>query len=237
MNRRRLTRIRFIAPDARLLAMQQCADHLRVMHVGRRHLDAVNHLRLRIDADMTFHSIIPVAAFLGRSHFGIEPPRLVLRRRRGRKNGRIDNRPLRNRNAPALQVLIDLFEERRANALFFDHVTELADRRFVRRRFGHEIETHKADHRAAVVEHLFHRRIRQIEPLLQKINPKHPLQTDRRTTVARHRIIRSDHRDQLLPRYNGLHLLQKPLAARRSMQTFKRIRRKTKLFCHEGADE
>ena len=36
-----------------------------------------------------------------------------------------------------------------------------------------------------VVQRLFHRRVRQVEPLLQKINPQHPLQAHRRAPVAR----------------------------------------------------
>src|SRR5439155_13118365 len=55
----------------------------------------------------------------------------------------------------------------------------------------------------------FHPRIRQVEPLLQKINPQHRFQFFRSPPVARLGIVRLDQRAQLRPRHHLLHFFQK----------------------------
>ena len=51
----------------------------------------------------------------------------------------------------------------------------------------------KPAHRLQIVDRLFHRRVRQVEPLLQKIEPQHPLDPDRRTAIAGLGIVGLDH--------------------------------------------
>src|ERR1035438_4023311 len=52
-------------------------------------------------------------------------------------------------------------------------------------------------------------RVRQVEPLLQKVDRQHPLHPHRRPSMAGFRIVRLDQRTQLAPRHHLLHLLQK----------------------------
>ena len=65
-----------------------------------------------------------------------------------------------------------------------------------------------AEH-GGVVERLFRCRVRQVEPLLQEIDPQHLLQCFRPSPVARLGIVRLDQPAQLLPRHHPLHLFQK----------------------------
>ena len=60
-----------------------------------------------------------------------------------------------------------------------------------------------------------HRRVRQVEPLLQEIEAQHPLHPDRRAAIARLGIERLDQRAQRRPRHHPLHLGQKRCPPRR----------------------
>src|SRR3984893_3402754 len=50
---------------------------------------------------------------------------------------------------------------------------KLAHRSFVRRRLLPQIDPHELPHHRRVIQGLFHRRVRQIEPLLQEIHTQH----------------------------------------------------------------
>jgi hypothetical protein len=101
---------------------------------------------------------------------------------------------------------------------------ELANGGLVRHRFGAQIDTDKAPHRARIVQRLFHRRIRQVEPVLQKMDPQHPLHSDRRPAGAfALRITRLDHPAQSRPRYDLVHLLEKLLPAGQLAKSFEAL--------------
>ena len=59
--------------------------------------------------------------------------------------------------------------------MYFLQVSELQQRRRVRRPFLIIIQPHKSPHRVTVVYRLFRRFVRRIEPYLQKIHPQHRL--------------------------------------------------------------
>ena len=96
-----------------------------------------------------------------------------------------------------------------AQAVLFQQMAELADRRLVRHRLSPQVNAHELPHHHRVIQGLFHRRVRQVEPLLQKVNAQHPLHAHRRTAVARLRIMRLNQRTQLWPWHHQLHLFQK----------------------------
>ena len=113
------------------------------------------------------------------------------------------------------QVPLHLVEQLLAQIVRLEQVTEAAHRGFVGRRLAAEIDVDKAPHRRRIVKCLLHRRVRQIEPLLQEIDAQHPLNPDRRAAVARLRIERLDQRAQRRPRHNALHLGKKCSPPRR----------------------
>src|SRR6266536_3485535 len=59
------------------------------------------------------------------------------------------------------------------------------------------------------------RRVREVEPLLQEVDPQHPLQAHRRTSRGTLAVGRFDQRAQLFPRHHPIHLGEKPCPARR----------------------
>src|SRR5262245_28373618 len=98
---------------------------------------------------------------------------------------------------------LHLFEQPPAQIMLLEQMAEAAHRRFVGHRLAAEIDPDKTPHRRRIVERLFDRRVRQVEPLLQEIDAQHPLDTDRRTTIARFGIKRFDQRAQRRPRHNA----------------------------------
>src|SRR5207253_5211329 len=99
----------------------------------------------------------------------------------------------------------DLFPQ----LVFFQQVPELAHRGLVRHRLTAQINAHELPHHPRVVQRLFYRRVRQVEPLLQKVNPQHALYSHRWPPVPRLGIMRRHQPAQLAPRHHLLHLLQK----------------------------
>jgi hypothetical protein len=72
-----------------------------------------------------------------------------------------------------------------------------------------------------IVKRLLHRRARQVEPLLQKINLQHPLHPDRRAAITRLGIDRFDQPAQRRPRNHPFYLSQKHRPPRRLAVQFK----------------
>src|SRR5207244_11673115 len=94
-------------------------------------------------------------------------------------------------------------------------VAGAAHRRLVGHRLTSEVDADKLPHRRRIVKRLLRRRVRQIEPLLQEIDPQHPLDPDRWPAIARLRIEWLDQRTQSRPRYHPLHLGKKRCPPRR----------------------
>ena len=124
-------------------------------------------------------------------------------------DGRVDNRAGRHLQSLGGQVPLHLVEQLLPQIVRFEQVTEAAHCRLVRRRLAAEINIHKTPHRRQIVKRLLHRRVRQIEPVLQEIDAQHPLDPDRRAAIARLRIERLDQCAQRRPRHNPLHFCQK----------------------------
>jgi hypothetical protein len=90
-------------------------------------------------------------------------------------------------------------------------MAEAAHRGLIGYRHLAKADARKPAHRHRVVEGFLHARIREIEPLLQKVHPQHHLKLLRRTAITGLRIHRRNQRAQISPRYDAVHLRQKLL--------------------------
>ncbi len=124
-------------------------------------------------------------------------------------DGRVHDRTRRDAHPLFLQVQIHRLQHLSAQLVLFQQVAKLAHRGLVRHRLLPQIDAHKLPQHRRVVQRLFHRRIRQVEPLLQKINPQHPLHSHRRPSIAGLRIVRLNQPAQPAPGHHLLHLFQK----------------------------
>src|SRR5262249_61607985 len=86
------------------------------------------------------------------------------------------------------RVPTPLAEQPPAQVMLLEQMAEAAHRGFVGYRLAPEIDPDEIAHCPRIVERLFYRRVRQVEPLLQKVYSQHPLDPDWRTAVAPLRI-------------------------------------------------
>src|SRR6516164_4615138 len=218
---RPLAAISLIAPHPGLLAMQQIGQHRAVGGIGRGGGHRMDQLGTAVDAKMSLHAEVPLVALLGLMHLGITRLLGVLGRRR-----RVDDRGVDDRAGGHLQSLchqmpLHFIKQLPAQIMLFQQMAEAAHCRLVRHRLAAEIDADKIAHRHRIVERLFHRRVRQVEPLLQKIDAQHPFDPNRRAAIAGLGIERLDQSAQPRPRNHSLHLSQKYRPPRRLAVTFK----------------
>ncbi len=165
-------------------------------------------LVLPVDAHVRFHPEVPVLPLLRLVHLWVPALFAVLGRGRGVNQSRVHNRARRDPHPLGLQMQVHCPQNLFPQMVLFQQVPKLAHRRLIRRRLGSQINSHELPQGRRVVQSLFHRRVRQIEPLLQKINPQHRFPFFRPSPVARLGIVRLDQRTQFPPRYHLLHLFQ-----------------------------
>src|SRR5215471_2451484 len=119
------------------------------------------------------------------------------------------------------QVPLHLIKQLPAEIVLFEQMAEAAHRRLIRHRLAAEVDANKTPHRPRIVKRFFHRRVRQIEPLLQKVDPQHSFHPDRRAAIAGLGIKRFDQRAQRRPRHDALHFIEKRRPPRCLGVTFK----------------
>ena len=78
-------------------------------------------------------------------------------------------------------------------------MTEAQDGGLVRHQVLAQLHPRKPAHRLAVVDRVLGLRVRQVEPLLQEIDPQHLLQSQRLAAIARLRVVRLDQRAAIAP--------------------------------------
>src|SRR3954471_6830051 len=198
-----------IAEDIFLLSMQQRRRLGNVGFIGGSAHHRMDQARGDIDPDMGLHPEVPLIALLRLVHLRITALLLVLRRRRGGNDGRIDDRPVPHQQAALLPHRPDLVEQPLCQIVPFQPMPEMQYRSRVRHRVAGQRDPGKAAQRLAVVERVLDRFIGQPVPLLPKIDPQHALQRDRRPTALAFRIERGQACHQPGPRHRLLHLGQK----------------------------
>jgi hypothetical protein len=91
-------------------------------------------------------------------------------------------------------------------------VPETEDGALIRHRILAELHAHEATHGFAVVDRILGGRIGKIEPVLEKVDPQHLLEPQRRAAPAALRVVRLDETDQPLPGDHHVHLREEALA-------------------------
>lgn len=210
----RLPGIGAIAPHPRLRPVQQIGQDSGVVHVrgGRDH--RVNELGLAVHPHVRLHPEIPLIALLGLVHLGVARSFPVLRRGGCLDDRGIDDGAAAHGETAGMQVPLDESEDSFAEAVRLQQVAELAHRGLVGRALAPQVDAHEGAHGARVVERFFDGGVREVEPLLQEVDPQHPLQPHGRTPGA---VVlgvkRFDQRTQLAPRHHAIHVGEKLLAA------------------------
>src|SRR3954453_2042665 len=121
----------------------------------------------------------PVCPFIPkRQHLRVTRLALVLGRGWGGNDRGVDDRPLAHQQATLLQHRRYFGEQRLAQLMLLQPMAEVPDCRLLRDRRHRQINTGKAAQGLAIVQRILHRTVGQPIPLLQEVDPQHPLQTD-----------------------------------------------------------
>jgi hypothetical protein len=92
----------------------------------------------------------------------------------------------------------------------FQQMTKLTDRGFVGDRLMSQVNTNEAPHRPRVAQGFFHRRVRQVESVLQEVDAQHSLHTNRPAACAFRLWVKwLNHLTQIAPRDNLIHFVEK----------------------------
>jgi len=205
-----------VAPDTSFLAMEQVGQQLAVMYIGCRGGYRMDQLAPTVHADVRLHPEVPLVALPGLMHLRVPFPILVLGEARRTDDGGVHNGAGGDLQPVLLKILGNQRKQPVAEVVALQQVAELADGGLVRRRLPAQVDADEPAHRPGIVQRLFHRRVRKAEPVLQKMDAQHALNTHRRTASAIALWIkRLDHRRQLRPGYDPVHLLEKLFPAGR----------------------
>jgi len=206
-----------IRKDHRFFAVQQAMALSDIVDIGRCADDGVYQVRVGINTDMRLHPKVPLIALLGLVHLRIPITRAVLSRAvRCNKRG-IDDRTSLEHQAFGDRGGVDRGKQLNALAVLFEQVAKAQDSGLIRHAGHASIETGELAVKRGVVQCLFHRRIRQAEQLLQKVNAQHGLDGKGWTAAfgARaRRCERLDQAHQFSPRNNKANLIEKHTLAR-----------------------
>lgn len=204
-----LPSVRGVTPDSGFLAMEQVRQYLGIVDIGRCGDNGVDKLSPTVDTDVRLHAEVPLIALAGLPHLRIALFLFILGGTRRADDAGIDNGTSGYLQAILLQILIHQVEQLITQVVFLHQVAELADRGFVRHRLPTEVDADELAQRTGVIESFLGRRIRQVEPVLDEVDPQHALDTDRAPTGAlRLGIERLDSRGQFLPGNDGFHFFQ-----------------------------
>ncbi len=151
------------------VAVQQLGDGVFVIHVGRCGNLRGNQLGLAVHADVSLHAEVPLIFLLGLMHLRVARLALVLGRGHCIDDRRIHDGAGRYLQSHGLQMSADFLEQALPHSMLFQQVAELVHRGFVRRTFPSQIDANEFAHGQRVVERFFHRRVGEVEPVLEKV--------------------------------------------------------------------
>ena len=209
-----LPSVRGVTPDSGFLAVEQVGQHLGIVDIGRRGNNGVNELGPAVDTDVRLHAEVPLVALASLAHLRIALLLFVLGGTRCADDTGVDDSASRYLQAVLLQILIYQVKQLITQIVLLHQVAKLADRGFVRHRLPTEIDADEEAQRTGIIESFLGGRIRQVEPVLDEMDPQHALDTDWAPAGALWLgVERLNSSGQLLPGNDGLHLFQELLFA------------------------
>jgi hypothetical protein len=150
---------------------------------------------------------------------------------RGRDDRGIDDRARLQQEAFRGQEVAHGGKDRGGEVVLLQAVPEPQDRGLVGHHVLAQLDARKPPHRLAVVDRVFGLGIREIEPLLEEVDPQHLLEPQGLAALPGLRIVGRDHGEQLLPGDHAVHLGQELLSAGHFDPSGSRPARRTSAVC------
>ncbi len=201
-----------------------------VVGIGRRCRDRVHQARVSVHANVRLHAKVPLAALLGLVHLRVALAFVVLVRTGRCNQGGIHHRAGLDHQPAINQFGIHSRQYLRAQVVLFKHVPKARDGAFIRQPGDTRIEVGKLAVQRNVMQGLFHSRVGVSKELLQQMNAQHHLSGKWRAPRLASRCMRRNQGQQLRPRYDQIHLVQKFTLARGLSHKFESGGGKADLF-------
>jgi len=182
-----------------------------IVDIGRCANDGVNQAGLGIHADVGLHAKVPLVALLGLMHLRVALAGAVLGRTgRGDQGGvhrraGLEHQPFLGKGG------VDRGQQLDAQVVLFEQMPKPQDGGLIGQARGAWVKASEFAIHTDVMQRLFHGRVTQAKPLLQKVDAQHGLYGKRRAPalVSRTRRKGCNQRHQLCPRNHPIHLVEK----------------------------
>jgi len=162
-----------VSPDTCLASMEEVWEDLAVMHIGRCGDYRVDEFGAAVHSYMGLHAEVPLLALACLVHLGVTLLISVLRGTRGAYDGGVDDGAGGDLDAVLREVLPYEGEEPLAEVVGLEDVAELADGGLIGSGFAAKVDADKSAHGAGIVKGLFNRGVREVEPVLEKMDTEH----------------------------------------------------------------
>ena len=204
-----LARIGTVTIQARLLAMQQVAQLLAVVCVGRSHAGAVDQGAGAVHADVGLHTEVPLAALFSLVHLRVARFVLVLGGAgRGNDGGVHDGAPAQGQ-AIGQQQLAYLGKDGFAQIVGLQQVAKVQQCGGVGHALAAQVNAAKCAKAVGVVQRVFAGHVRQVKPVGNTVHAQHGGQRTRGSAVARFGVVGLDQPHQRCPGHQSFHTCKK----------------------------
>jgi len=187
-------------------------DH--IIDAARRAANRVYQARFSVHADVALHREVPLLALLALPHLRVAFTAAVPGRTRRRDQRGIDHRAALEHQTLGAQQLVDRLQDLFGQLVLLQYMAEPQDGRFVGQPVIPTAQPGEVPEQRHIVQRVFHRRVRQVEPLLHEVNAQHRLHWKRRSATAAFGHERRNQRHQLRPRHYTFHVTEKLAAPR-----------------------
>lgn len=158
-----------VGKDVGFLSVHQRVCLRHVVDVGRCAHHRVHQARIHIDSNVRHHPEVPLVALLGLVHLGVSFTAAVLGRTRGSDQRGIDHRAALEQQALGRQRGVDGGQDLQAQVMGFEQVAKAQDRALIGQVVFARIQARELAKHGGVVQRFFHRRVREVEPLLDEV--------------------------------------------------------------------
>ena len=210
---RALPEVGGIAVHRRLLARQQAAQFLAVVHIGGRHRRMMNATARRTHPNVQFVPEVSVALFPRLAGFRVGVSRGVLRRLRGFHHGRIHHGAAADRHARRVQRGIHNLHQFRGEVGLAESRPKFDQRGPIRHLLEMRVETAEGRHAPRVKQQFDCLLVGQPIPLLNQVDAQHAFVADRLVRTPAGRRFRRDGPQRVRPRHDVFHPIQELLLA------------------------
>jgi hypothetical protein len=198
-----------VAVETGFFTVEQIRIFLAVMDVRGRDAGAVDQATVAVYANMDIHAKVPQVPLLGLVHLRVTGLVLILDRGWRSDQRGTDNRTALQPHAIFHQQFTNLGEQGDIELMSFQQMVEVEQGRGIGDASTAQIEAAELAKHGGVVEGFFAGFIRQIEPVGNTVHAQHAFQANRRTPIARSRVVRFNQLTELRPRHQRVHARKK----------------------------